>query len=180
MDDVAKLLLAGLVSGLSSGTVLAVIVNTVLKERTTRIEQDIKAHFDRTMEVFRATRQWKEQALTELLGPLYMQFDRTKRAFDRWKSKDNYLEAKVIREGNLAIRDLLLGKGHLVPQDLLNDAGRLVEHYDRWLEEFEIQRVGANPNTEVAFIFTGDFPRESEQKFKTAFTALWKDLYGTT
>lgn len=74
--------------------------------------------------------------MTELLGPVAIQLDRTQRAFQRWQAHNVFLESKVIREGNLAIRDLLLLKPHLMPPDLLTDAGLLIEHYDRWLEEF--------------------------------------------
>ena len=80
---------------------------------------------------------------------------------------------EVIREGNLAIRDLLLTKGYLIPPELLNDAGMLVEHYDRWLEEFEKKRSSEEPDLDSAFVFVGPqgfrFPSESEAKFKDKF-----------
>ena len=84
-----------------------------------------------------------------------MQFERTRRAFDGWSGKNLYLEAKIIREGNIAIRDLLLAKGHLIPPHLMSDAALLVEHYDRWLEEFENKRTEQNPANEDAFVFVG-------------------------
>ena len=43
-----------------------------------------------------------------------MQLERTKRAFARWNGKNLYLEAKIVREGNVTIRDLILTKGHLI------------------------------------------------------------------
>jgi hypothetical protein len=111
-----------------------------------------------------------------------MQLDRTKRAFDRWTDKSPFIEKKIIGEGNKTIRDLLLGKGHLIPPNLLNDAGRLVEHYDRWLEEFEKKRLAENPDLETRFIFVGPagfpFPTDSDERFRQAFQSLWKELYG--
>ena len=51
---------------------------------------------------------------------MYMQLDRTKRAFDRYSGRNIYLEAKVLYVGNVTIRDLLLTKGHLIPANLVN------------------------------------------------------------
>jgi hypothetical protein len=45
-------------------------------------------------------------------------------------SKNFDLEAKVVREGNQIVHDLLLTKGHLTPRHLMSDACTLVEHYD--------------------------------------------------
>jgi hypothetical protein len=110
-----------------------------------------------------------------------MQFDRTKRAFGRWRSKNLYLETKVIREGNLTIRNLLLTKGYLIPPELLNDAGKLVEHYDRWLEEFEKKRSSEQPDLDSEFTFVGPqgfpFPTQSEANFKAKFEQMWAELY---
>jgi hypothetical protein len=66
-----------------------------------------------------------------------MQLERTKYAFDRWTTKNRNIETVIIREGNVIVRDLLLTKGHLIPTDPLGNAALLVEHYDRWLEEYE-------------------------------------------
>jgi hypothetical protein len=88
----------------------------------------------------------------------------------------------VIREGNLAIRDLLLQKGHLIPPELLEDAGLLVEHYDRWLEEYEKQRLAEHPDLDAPFTFVGPqgypFPGKADRRFRAAFKSLWVELYG--
>jgi hypothetical protein len=118
--------------------------------------------------------------VSELFAPLIMQFDRTKSAFDRWNSQNLYLEAKIIREGNLMARDILMTKANLIPNDLLPHANRLVEHYDKWLEEFERVRGGESPDLTKPFVFTGPqgfpFPRESEQAFRNRFQELTKKL----
>ncbi len=110
-----------------------------------------------------------------------MQFDRTKRAFERWNKKNLFLEAKVVKVGNEKIRELLLENGHLIPPELLEDAGKLVEHYDLWLEKFEKQRQSEAPNIDTAFVFVGPdgypFPSESEKKFKEKFSEYWNVLY---
>jgi len=88
---------------------------------------------------------------------------------------------KVIGEGNRTIRDLLLSKGHLIPPDLLNEAGLLIEHYDRWIEEFEKKRLSENPDLKTPFIFVGPdgfaFPVQAEKGFRDAFHQLWNELY---
>jgi hypothetical protein len=69
--------------------------------------------------------------LSQLLGPAVMQLERNKRAEARWHSKNLYLEAKVVREANITIRDLFLSRGHLIPPQLMAHAANIVEHYDR-------------------------------------------------
>jgi hypothetical protein len=129
----------------------------------------------------RSQRAWKERSVAELLGPMNMQFDRTKRAFDRWQDQNLYLEVKVIKIGNETIRDLLLTKGHLIPPELLNDAGKLIEHYDVWLEVFERLRGGKEPDLKSKFTFAGPegfpFPTEAETRFKAKYHEYWSQLY---
>lgn len=167
MEDFLRLIVAGILSG----GLTSVILGFLFHRRITRIEQEITGQFE-----------WKRRSVSELLGPLYMEFDRTRRAFDRWTKANLYLEAKVIREGNLTIRDLLLTKGYLIPPPLLDDAGRLVAHYDRWLEEYEKVRIDINPALDQPFpkkefVFVGGFPRDAEARFKNTYMKMWEDLY---
>jgi hypothetical protein len=70
----------------------------------------------------------------------------------------------------------------LIPPELLEDAGKLVEHYDVWLEKFEKQRLAEQPDLETPFTFVGPegypFPRQSAQRFKDKFREYWGQLYG--
>ena len=124
----------------------------------------------------------QEQVFSELLASVVMQLERTKHAFARWQSQNLYLESEIIRKGNLAVRDLLLAKAHLVPPDLASDARSLVTHYDRWLEEYERVRGGAEPDLDEPFVFVGPkgypFPARSEQRFRERFEQLRQTLYG--
>jgi len=153
-----------------SGGVVSVAIGILFKGFVTRIESEV-----------RSRRGWKEASVADLLGPLVMQFDRTRRAYGRWDAKNLFLEAQIVKVGNQRIRDLLLEKGHLIPPDLLQDAGRLVEHYDVWLEAFDRHRLAAAPGPEAAFVFAGPeghpFPSDSEQRFKARFAEYWNDLY---
>jgi hypothetical protein len=180
MDDFVKLLLAGILSG----SVISSVMAFFLYRRTTKITEDIKSEYAKSMTIFASSRAWKEKSVSQLLGPLYMQFDRTQRAFGRWQAKNLFLEAKVIREGNLTIRDLLLSKADLIPPELLDDAGKLVEHYDRWLEEFDRLRSKKKPDLDTTFVFVGTkgfpFPSDAETKFRNEFSQMWTELYGDT
>lgn len=153
-----------------SGGVVSAIMGIIFKGFVTRVEAEVKSR-----------RTWKEESVSDLLGPLNMQFDRTERAFGRWKKKNLFLEAKVIKVGNQIIRDLLLEKAHLIPPELLDDAGKLVEHYDVWLEKFENQRESESPDLETAFVFVGPdgfpFPEKSEKKFRDKYHEYWEELY---
>lgn len=171
-----------LISALIGGGLVSIVTGYLFLRRTTLIQEDIKSQYERAMAVFQSTRGWKEESVSKLLGPIYMQLDRTGRAFNRWGEKNLYLEMKIIREGNLTIRDLLLQNANLIPPSLRKDAGELIEHYDRWLEEFENQRGGKEPDLQTKFVFVGPlgfpFPKHSEERFKSEFERLWKQLYG--
>jgi hypothetical protein len=159
------------VAALISGAVASSIIGVIFRRYVTRVEQEV-----------RSQRAWKERSLTELLGPVNMQLERTERAFHRWTKKNLYLEAKVVGEGNRIVRDLLLQKGHLIPPDLLGEAAKLVEHYDVWLEKYETQRLAEKPHLEAPFTFVGPqgypFPKGSANSFQQRFQELWKELYG--
>jgi hypothetical protein len=176
-------LLQTLISALLSSSVIALVGGLMLQRRTEQISAAVRHQFEQALLRYQSTLQWKEQAVTELLGPLVMQFDRTQRAFNRWTAKNLYIETKIIREGNETVRNLLLSKGHLIPPDLLPDAGRLVEHYDRWLEEYKRVRGGTEPQLDTPFVFAGPegypFPADAEQWFRERFRMLWEELYGT-
>ena len=137
--------IASVITSFLVGTIGAGVTGAIIKRR-----------FDASLDVWRSQRGWQERAVTELLAPIDIQLDRTKRAFDRWDKKNLYLEGEVIRAGNLAVRDLLLSKPHLIPPDLRDAASELVLHFDVWLEEFD--RVKATRAAGAAapdFVFTG-------------------------
>src|SRR4051812_28990813 len=95
-----QVILTSIVAGLFSGGFLAAILTAFLQRRTTVFQNEIKSQFDRQNAIFTAQRAWKEKAVSQLLGPMYMQLDRTQRGFARWKDQNIFLEANVIRKGN--------------------------------------------------------------------------------
>jgi hypothetical protein len=172
----------GLAAGATSGTILAAVLGVIVARRIERIKKEVEAQFSRMQDTFRSQRTWKERAVSDLLGPMCIQLDRTGRAFRRYEAHNLYLEAKVVRDGNVAVRDLVLRNPHLIPPELFGDAGLLIEHYDRWLEEFERVRGTAKPDPSVPFVFAGPagypFPKEAEQRFHDVYRRYWVELYG--
>ena len=133
--SISDLFLAALISGGVVSLVLGFALRLLFDRRLERATEEIKSEFAERALVYRSTREWREESVAELLGPVYMQLDRSRRAFHRWRERNVYIETVIMKEGNTAVRDLLLQKGHLIPPPLLEHAGKLVEHYDRWLEE---------------------------------------------
>jgi hypothetical protein len=99
MESFAYLLL----SGILSGTFMAAVLGLLLARRT---------------DIFRSQRTWKERSVSDLLAPVHMQLERTRRAFERYGANNTFLEAKVLKDGNVTIRDLLLNNGYLIPPGL--------------------------------------------------------------
>jgi len=168
--------------GLLGSSIATALLGAVLLRWNKTVESQIKAHFDQQFNVFQSTRAWKQAALSELLGPLMMQFARTKAAFERWDGMNLYLEGQVVRQGNQTIRDALLTKGHLVSPELVPHATRLVIHYDVWMEQFDRVRGQAADGAHLPFVFAGPegypFPHDAEQAFTQEFARLQVELYG--
>ena len=168
--------------GLLGSSVATAVIGAMFLRWNKTVESEVKSHFDRQFNVFQSTRAWKQQALTELFGPLKMQLDRTKAAFDRWDRKNLYLEGQVVRQGNQTVRDTLLAKGHLIPSHLVKHATDLVIHYDVWMEEFDRVRTSGSSSSDESFVFVGPagypFPHAAEAAFKEECARLQHELYG--
>ncbi|MDP2354753.1 MAG: hypothetical protein Q8M31_01670 [Beijerinckiaceae bacterium] len=177
-----SLIATGVIAGVTSGGVFSAIMGLILQRKSAEIQNSVKSEFERQNTIYLSKRRWKESALHELFGPIYMQLDRTRRAFERYNARNTYLEAKVLKEGNEVVRNLLLSKGHLIPPHLLEDAGRLVEHYDRWLEEFDRQRRADQPELGSTFVFAGPagypFPKDADDRFRAECRRLIDALVG--
>jgi len=177
MENFINLLLSALISS----SIIGIIISFLFKKRNETITAEVKNQFEQNMTVFKSNYQWKEKSVAELLGQVCMQLDRTRRAFKRYKSKNIFLEAQVLKNGNETIRNLLLEKAYLIPGDLIEDANQLIEHYDVWLEEFYKERELKNPDIGGKFVFAGPqgyiFPKEAEDNFKNKYHQLRKELY---
>ena len=168
--DLAQLILAAVISGGVASVLLGLLFRYFFEPRLAR-----------AADAQRSLRERKEQSLFEVLGPIYMSLERSRRAFERWERRNDYLEGRVVKEANTGIRDLLLAKGHLLPVNLLGHAGDLIEHYDRWLEEYADKREGPNAAEHTSPVYVGPagypFPVKAEKAFKDTFARLRDDLY---
>ena len=170
------------ISAVFTGSIAAALVGVIFHRRTRSIEQQLRIQAETQIDASRSTREWQERALSEILGPAAMHLERTRRAFDRWKDKQLFLEMEIIGKSNGFIRDILLQNGHLLPADLLGHASALIEHYDAWLEEFDKKRLSETPDLDAKFIFVAPlgygFPHEAERAFNAKFQQMRKQLYG--
>lgn len=160
--------------------ILAMLISSALA--STLVGVGLTRYVTYTQEEVKSQRAWKEKSVAELLGPMNIQLNRTKLALGRWNEQNLYLEAKVMKAGNETIRDLLLTKGHLIPSDLFDDADKLIQHYDVWLELYEKQRAGKEPDLRAKFTFAAErgfpFPKDAERRFKERYQQYVKELYG--
>lgn len=176
MGKFGELMLAALVS---SG-VIAAILAIVFRRYMERVVNQEREQYDKRLKDFHVSFDWKQKSVAELLGPLYVQFDRTLRAVKRYEANNLYLEAKVLKDGNEKIRNMLIEKAYLIPQDLFEDANELIAHYDVWLELFYKYREQQGASDEKPFIFVDRqhaFPKKAEENFKKRFKDMWSELY---
>ena len=96
MSEQPASLMQSVVVAVISSALVSTIAGVIFTRHVTAVAEEV-----------RSQRTWKERSVAELLGPMNIQFDRTKRAFDRWQEKNLYLEVKVIKIGNETIRLVL-------------------------------------------------------------------------
>jgi hypothetical protein len=179
--DLPQLILAAVISGGVVAGVLGLLFRLLFDRRLTRVAEQVKQEIEEQAFVSRSKREWKVESVQELLGPLAMQLDRSSRVFKRWKTRNDFVEGEILKKGNTRIRDLLLEKGHLIPIELLDDAGKLVEHYDRWLEEYALTREGEDVEERTEPVWVREaglgFPRESGIAFHETYLRMRRELY---
>jgi hypothetical protein len=179
--ELSDLILAAVISGGVASAIVGLFVRLFFDRRLTRATEEVKTEVARMDFEYRADREWRERSLAEVLGPVYMQLDRTGRAVRRWRRGNAFIEEKVMRDGNSVIRDMLLTRAHLLPPSLMEPAGQLIAHYDRWLEEFERVRGGDHPDPSIPFVRVTEegflWPSEAADAFKEAFHRSWAELY---
>lgn len=115
----------------------------------------------------------------ELLGHLDTLLKRGEVAYKNYISNEKkFLFAKIIKENNMRIRELILEGAHILPIDQQSKAIDLVTHIDIWhvLWDDLYERKNHNLNEEFSFKNNATFPKESVdsllryyQKQKNAF-----------
>jgi hypothetical protein len=68
-----------MLTALISSSVVSAILGLIFHRRLKLVEARLNEELQRNVEIFRTTRAWKEAAISQLLGPMVMQFDRVKR-----------------------------------------------------------------------------------------------------
>ena len=168
---------SALIAGLLSGSVIAAVLGLLTRKKFLTLESEIEDQFRRLVE----TRESRWALLQEVLGPVCAHLQRTKMAFSRWREENLFVEQQIIFESNAEIRRILLQRYHLLTPELRPPAMELVQHYDRWFEEFEKQRRTQKPAEGAAhFVFVGPqgfpFPRQAETQFEAALAVTYSQL----
>jgi hypothetical protein len=152
----------------------------------------LKWMFDKELESWRTVRSWQLSALSEVIAPAVMHFERTKALAERYRRTMFAGEAVLLRESNATIRNLLLSKAHLLPSELVAPSQCLLTHYDIWLKRYDftleqyMRSHGSQPTplsdfdvgfSELEDPKCGDFPEEVPGLFRAQFNKLRKELY---
>ncbi|TDW28661.1 hypothetical protein [Cryobacterium psychrophilum] len=173
VDEFWSNLLAGVVSG--------GVIATVLTLTTARWVAQIKSTVEDEARRITETRSLEWELLRDVLGPVTVHQQRTKMAFQRWKSRNILLETLIIADSNGRVRAILLDKFYLLTPELRGPAVDLIEHYDLWFEAYERERKSQKPEADQsAFTFVGPagypFPRAAEDVFTRARDETWARL----
>jgi hypothetical protein len=119
----------------------------------------------------------KHRLLFEVLAPVRIHLDRTRDAFSKYSVRNEVIES-LLKESNQYIRDLLISKQYLIPEELDFAAKNLVRHYDAWLSKYDrvYQNGVRDPNEPFIFVGTDGipFPPEAESKFLKCFDEMRK------
>ncbi len=147
----------------------------------------LKMRLDRRFQQEKSTRDWKEQALSDLVGPAVMHLERTGLVAERYRETshflegDSYFDAMLMRDSNVELRGILLSKGHLIPEELRPHANTLVGHYDLWLRRFDAKVEKDQPTADSIFdvgLAEIEFPTASVDAFKSCYLQMREELYG--
>lgn len=151
-------------------------------KKTERTNSEIKREFDRISQIQNTDFEWKKRT-TELLGQVYIHLNRSRIAFDNTYSKlkeyNSIFEDEVVYTSNKTIRDTLLKNGNYLPPELLDEASKLIEHYDAWLIKYhKIRKV--NNDTTTINIYVGpdgyQFPKKAEGLFKEKYEEMFQEI----
>lgn len=153
----------------------------------------LKWQFDKEFESWRSQRTWQVTALSEVIAPAVIHFERTSVIGDRYRHNPRYGEAVLLRESNNAVRALILSKAHLLPSELLAPSGCLLTHYDIWLKRFDLalekyKKIHRSEppldaqfdvgSSEIEDPKCGKFPQEVPPLFRSQRDKLMRDVYG--
>ena len=140
----------------------------------------LKRHYTLTLWAIRMNEMTDEikSRKINILGKVYLNFERSRIAYDNYINEGKiYLHARILKECNLKIRDLLLENAYILEENLRNDAMDLISHYDIWVEKWNDLKQKRDPQLYDIFIFENEyrFPTEAEKRLKEEFIKNKKD-----
>lgn len=168
-----------ILKSVSISTIITVVISYLTLKRTETLKADIKRRFDVYSQMQMTELSWKKET-ANILGQIYINLNRTRLAFERKvDSYDKYREEEIFYNSNKFVRDLILNNGHHIPPDLLDEASKLVEHYDAWLVKYNKVRI-INQDSSTKHIYVGPdgyrFPFDAEEKFKEKYGEVFKSI----
>lgn len=112
--------------------------------------------------------QTREAEFKEVILPLYLLLQLSRKAYTKYLLNKIYLHALVIRSSNKKIYDHLLTHLSQIAEPLQDDILELLNHYDIWMEQFREFETLKNPAVADPFIFYhidehSSFPQHAEQ-----------------
>ncbi len=106
----------------------------------------------------------EQEKLKKFVGTLLFLLDRSKTAYtDYLNAGKTFFYARLLRQYNDRIRELLLENSYLLPADLHPDAIALLQHYDVWTLCWDDLHKSLRPDVNDEFVFANSvtFPRAS-------------------
>jgi hypothetical protein len=108
--------------------------------------------------------------LINFLGEVKTQLDRSHLAYKSYiNDGKKFLYAKILKSSNDEIRNLLLRKTYLLPNDQAKNAVALIHHIDVWSTLWDDAYISLKPSMKSVFVFDNqvNFPaKEVESLFE--------------
>ncbi|REC48408.1 MULTISPECIES: hypothetical protein [Chryseobacterium] len=152
-------------------------------KRTEKYNSVLKREFEALSKKDTAYFEWRKNTV-ELLGQVYIHLNRLKLAFQNKYSKvqeyDRFYEDEIILKSNQHIRDLLINNGHALPPELLDEATKLIEHFDVWLTKYnQIRILDKDFNSKQIYVGPDGFrfPENAERLFKEKYVEMFNELH---
>jgi len=111
----------------------------------------------------------------ELTGQLYMNLKRSETAYREYlQGGKTFMHARILRQYNEKIRELILEKGHILSEHLQENALELVAHYDIWMQKWDELKASLRPSPGDEFVFPNNstFPKEAATKLEQEYKRL--------
>ncbi|GAB0157420.1 hypothetical protein CHRYSEOSP005_26950 [Chryseobacterium sp. Alg-005] len=164
-------------------TLITSVIVYFFHKRTEKQNALIKREFEKLSQKDNAHFEWRKNTV-ELLGQVYIHLNRTslgfKNTYSKLKKYDPFYENEIMYHSNKHIRDVLISNGHYLPPDLLDEATKLIEHFDAWLTKYNQVRT-IEKNDQIKQIYVGPdgfrFPENAEKMFKDKYVEMFNSLH---